>query len=190
MLLLWNKRRLKVNDYVSKRIKLKSLPEDLQNILSHEAETVSNLGICSDNDYRDFFYITLHAGPVAKELIGKQLNTEDLSKLSSELYKNRDKNPIHSIYHIYCAIAKALESLKIPIKKIAYPQDQIGQFIQPAHNRAKWLSAMRDIYAKAQQIGKEKAFETVTSHWEEPEKKDFKNWMAFYEQRGHMVYKT
>ena len=67
-----------MNDYVSKRIKLKSLPEDLQNILSHEAETVSNLGICSDNDYRDFFYITLHAGPVAKELIGKQLNTEDL----------------------------------------------------------------------------------------------------------------
>ncbi len=180
-----------MNEYIKSRLqKAHMLPEGLKQNLFREAEALSSLGVSSDNDYKDAFYISLHAKKIAEELSEKQLNNHELAKISAAIMQNRIKYPIHTILDFYLATANALKEVEIPIKKIAYPQSDAGQYFPSPYNRTKWMNAMRAVYANSVNMDRTQAFELVTKNWEKMEKDNFKHWMSFYEQHTHNKYKT
>jgi hypothetical protein len=182
-----------MNDYIKNKLsaeKLSALPEPLRNELIREAEALSALGVSSDQDYKDAFYILLHAKKIAEELSGKKMNASELSKISSVLMDHRAAFPLNSIHNFYRAVAHAMNKTSVPIKKIAYPSDGGGEYFTPAFNRHKWMAAMRSIYDHMRTMGKSEAFNTVTKQWDKMEKEHFKNWMSFYEENAHKKYKT
>lgn len=180
-----------MNEYIKSKLqKAHTLPEDLKQDLFREAEALSLLGVSSDNDYKDAFYISLHAKKIAEELSGKQLGNHDLAKISASIMQNREKFPIRTILDFYLATANALKEVEIPIKKTAYPQSSAGLYFPSPYNRMKWMNAMRAVYANSVNMDRSQAFELVTKNWEKMEKDNFKHWMSFYEQQTHNKYKT
>ena len=170
--------------------RIKYLPEDMREELLREAQALSKLGIDSETDYRDAFYIGTHAQGIAEELSGRALDTTELATISASLMDNRDLRPINTIFNFYTAVGKALNDLEIPIKKTAYPQTDTGQYFQQPFNRVKWTGAMQDIYRRVPHVGRSEAFEQVTAKWEKMEKNHFKNWLSYYEECTHNKYKT
>lgn len=75
--------------------------------------------------------------------------------------------------------------------KIAYPNEEFGQYIEAPHSIPKWVKGLHDIYAMTFQ-GEDwsKAFSQVTASWDVMEKLEFKKWVDFYEEKAHEKYKT
>ncbi len=75
--------------------------------------------------------------------------------------------------------------------KKAYP-NYIDYFnISNPRNISKWTKAFKDIYIQTNHgLDKTKAFDQATSGWDPMEKKDFENWMKFYQGGNHEKYKT
>lgn len=182
----------RINDYIKSKIisKLDFLSDDLKENLIAEAEALSALGVSSDKDYKDAFYISIHARNIAEELCGAKLGNEEMAKISATLMENRGDFPLDSIHGFYSAVANAMNKISIPIKKIAYPSNSPGLHHTSPFNRNKWLQAMKMIYANLQKMDKEEAFNLATKQWEKMEKEHFKNWMSFYEENAHKKYKT
>jgi hypothetical protein len=154
-----------MNEYIKSRLqKAHMLPEDLKQDLFREGEALSLLGVSSDSDYKDAFYISLHAKKIAEELSGKQLNNQELAEISAAIMQNREKYSIHTILDFYLATANALKEVEIPIKKIAYPQSDSGQYFPSPYNRTKWMNAMRAVYAGSVNMDRTQAFELVTKN--------------------------
>ncbi|HVI40986.1 MAG TPA: hypothetical protein VM577_10020, partial [Anaerovoracaceae bacterium] len=146
----------------------------------------------SEEDHKIFFYILQHSGKIAKDLAKCKLTPADLAKVSNIIFINRSQIPINSIFNFYKAAEYALNKIQIPIKKTAYPQGDGFGFTEATHNVQKWVNAMREIYALAQQPGHDigASFNKVTSDWDKMERKDFKHWMSFYEENAQNKYKT
>lgn len=182
-----------VNEYfhnlLSNRSKVVS--PDVLSSLIEQAQVMSNIGVCGDNDHCQFFLITTHAKPIAQDLMGDKISDEQLAALSDILYKNRNECPIDNIHNFYDAVAKAMNKVKLPIKKMAYPQDYSGVFVRPSYNISKWMNSVKEIYAMSQRnnIEIKQAFDEVTKQWDEKEKMDFSHWMRFYQSGGHERYK-
>ncbi len=74
--------------------------------------------------------------------------------------------------------------------KIAYPNNNSSIFIQNSYDRNKWVLAMKDIYSRVSfGVPNKKAFQQVTEDWSAVEKKDFENWMRFYQDNAQSKYK-
>ncbi|TXG77353.1 hypothetical protein E6Q11_02940 [Candidatus Dojkabacteria bacterium] len=76
------------------------------------------------------------------------------------------------------------------MQKKAYPHNDHGVFVNSPHNIGHWMKSMQEVYARSPMVGWSNAFEAVTSGWDDMEKRDFKNWMSFYQEGGHQKYKT
>lgn len=76
------------------------------------------------------------------------------------------------------------------MQKKAYPQDEHGNFVNSPHNIGRWMKSMQEVYMQSPRVGWSKAFDAVTNGWDDMEKRDFKNWMSFYQEGGHQKYKT
>ena len=151
--------------------------------------TMSSVGVNDEKDYRDFFYILTHVPTLSKEILNRKLNNVELSKISHVVYANRDNFPINTICNFYKAVGEAIDKTE-SIKKIAYPQEYGFSHISKQHNLSKWVQSMRQIYAfKSRGMGGLEAFNKVTEKWDVMEKRDFKNWLNFYESKGHLSYK-
>ncbi len=148
-----------MNKYILDKIKdrAKMLPANMREELICEAYALSKLGIESDEDYRDAFYISIHSKDIAEEMVGRPLNTLEMAKISATLMHDRSKFPINTIFGFYNSIAGALNVIEIPIKKIAYPQDSAGQYFPPPFNRTKWTRSMHDVYRRVQHVGRSEA---------------------------------
>lgn len=74
--------------------------------------------------------------------------------------------------------------------KKAYPQNDNGLLTESPRNIAKWMNAMREVYAQVK-IGFEmsQAFDVITANWDDMEKQDFKKWISFYQEGAHNKYK-
>jgi hypothetical protein len=136
------------------------------------------------------YLIKLHAKNIAENLICKKLNYFDSIKLSSVMLENLDDFPINTILNFFIATKNALDIMKLPITKTAYPQGDSFQFVYAPHNIANWVKSMRTIYNHVNQgLEISKAFDLVTEKWDKMAKQDFKHWMSFYQQDGHKAYK-
>lgn len=76
------------------------------------------------------------------------------------------------------------------MNKKSYPENTGPAFIQQPHNTKKWLKTMQDMYQMASTMTLKDAFDSITKDWDSMEKKDFKNWMSFYQGQNHEKYIT
>lgn len=76
------------------------------------------------------------------------------------------------------------------MNKAAYPYSESGIYVEPPRNIKKWMEAMRNIYIRSNMIGWTAAYNEITSGWDDMEKRDFKDWMLFYQEGAHNKYKT
>lgn len=151
--------------------------------------TMSKVGVNNEKDYRDFFYILAHVPTLSKEILNRKPNNVELSKISNVVYENRNNCPINTICNFYKAVEEAITKMA-SIKKIAYPQEYGFNYIPKEHDLSKWVQTMRQIYAmKSRGVGGLEAFNKVTEKWNVMEKRDFKNWLNFYESKSHLSYK-
>ena len=179
----------KINDYFQNFLIERSsfLPEELLKDLIKDAELMSSIGINCPEDHKKFFYITLHTPYIANQICADKLSDEDLSAISSHIFKN--KEDISTILNFFNCVKNSISILNKKIKKQAYPQDWAGIYIGPSYDINKWLQAMRDIYATAQN-GKtlQQAEQNITGEWDKMEKLNFKQWMKFYQEGAHKKY--
>jgi hypothetical protein len=170
--------------------KLAVLPEEVHDELISEAKALSSIGISSEDDYRNFFYIFRHVKTIAEDLSGIQMDSERLSKISGVIFENIKYYPIDTIYNFYKAVASALDKLSIPVRKFSYPLGYRLVEHQEPYNVAKWIGAMREIYMQVHRgLPFSKSFDIVTSGWEIMEKRNFSHWMKFHQGNNHQKYK-
>jgi hypothetical protein len=75
--------------------------------------------------------------------------------------------------------------------RIAYPNYDQYQYVDPPRDTQKWVQAMREIYFQVYKgMDKSAATQRIISKWEKTEQFDFKNWMRFYEEGANLKYKT
>lgn len=165
--------------------------KDLLEDLIATGSAMADAGVESEQDFKDFFYVSAHVGNIVKEIVGSDIDDESLAKVSHLVFTNREQFPINTIMNFYHAVKNALDSFELPITKKAYPQGFENTFVPAPHNLTRWVESLRQIYAYKQRgFGSSKAFDLVTQKWDEMEKKDFNHWMKFYQSSGHLDYKT
>lgn len=73
----------------------------------------------------------------------------------------------------------------------AYPNyDQYIPFPEP-HNTSKWLESVKSMYYLVHKgADKTAAFDKTTSGWSNMEKKDFTQWLKYYEENAHKKYSS
>lgn len=77
-----------------------------------------------------------------------------------------------------------------PIDKIAYPVGGEFLYVNPPHNIEAWMNTLKHIYVLTNKgMDFNKALDVITEKWDNMDKRDFKNWIAFYQQGGHTAYK-
>ena len=76
------------------------------------------------------------------------------------------------------------------LKLNAYPNYDEYMYIEPARDTKKWIDAVKDIYYRERTgTNKRSAILTTIGKWDDMEKKDFFNWLKFYEEGSHLKYK-
>jgi hypothetical protein len=152
---------------------------------------MKSLNIDNDCDFKDFVYISSHTKFLSENILQRSISTEELAKISSIIYENKNVNEINSIINFYFSVASAINKANIPIKKIAYPQGVSYSIMKSPHNIDKWLEATKKIYLliNNNDISFYEAFDKITSEWDAMEKIDFKYWLSFYQQDGDKAYK-
>lgn len=73
----------------------------------------------------------------------------------------------------------------------AYPNFDEYMFTPPPRDTKKWIEAVKDIYYKEKTgYDKRSAILSTINKWDEMEKRDFFNWLKFYEEGAHLKYKV
>lgn len=74
--------------------------------------------------------------------------------------------------------------------KQAYPNFSEQMSVSPTYNLGRWMDAMRNIYIKLH-LGNSKnaSVEQTTNDWDPNEKREFLNWLKYYESGDHTKYK-
>lgn len=175
------------------------LPDDLKQTYLDEAISMSKLGVSSQTDQKEFFYILLHVPDIIKEIAEVTKNSPEVSaKVSAVVFTNRKQRPINTLMGFFFAVARAAEEIGLKLRKNiedrlnkkAYPQDMMGTPMYQPYDLNKWMRATRDIYSRAQ-AGEtyENAWNSVTEQWNKMEQLDFKHWLRFYQEGAHNKYK-
>jgi len=183
----------KLTPYVHKQLvdKMAVCPEELKNRLIKDAVILSSIGVESEEDHKNFYYVFRHIRGIGEDLCGKHLDKEKLSRLSHIVFKNADKYPIDTIFNFYKAVANAFGELNISIRKIAYPRSTDDIRAQEPYNVYKWAQSMREIYALVHRgFGFSDAFNIITKDWDNMSQQKFKHWMRFYQEDAQNKYKT
>ena len=180
-----------MNQYLSNLLnKSSGYPEEERNNMMREAQIMDQIGISSDEDYKYFHYINLHLPKIANELLGRAVLTEEIGKMSSILFDNREAYPIDTIFNFYTAAERAINKIGIPIKKMAYPSGIGDNLKTNPRNIQKWMGTMQQLYQLVHQgVNYNQASTELLNNWEIMEQKDFRNWMRFYEEGAHKKYK-
>lgn len=183
-----------INEYFHELLNRRSqvLPEERMAEIIEQSKAMTQAGVCSDNDHCNFSLVMMHTKPIAEDIMGGKLSPEQLAEVSDIVYKDRRKRPIDNITNFYKAVHHALQEVKLPMKKMAYPQSYLGIYVYPAYDINKWMRSVKEIYAMSQKynIDLNQSFNEVTDKWEDREKRDFSHWMKFYSSQGHQKYKT
>lgn len=155
--------------------------ELLTDLLVLSAE-MFELGVGSEADYRDYFYIKANCPSLTREKYGKEIDVVE------KVYRNRQEMPINTIINFHKAVEAAVNAYMI---KKAYPQGYENVAIQYPYNIAKWVEATKQIYAfKTRGLSSIDAFNKVTAKWPVDEKNNYQYWLKYYQSGGHVAYKT
>lgn len=176
---------------------LQYLDEDMQQVWIEEAMAMTDLGVNSMEEQKNYHYISLYVPDILKDLFGGHV--AKTPEIIAEIYRNNYK--IDTLINLWDSVAVAATKFGLPVdavlldnierrKKTAYPQDWRGAYVAPVYNLSKWIHATRDIYSRVKKGEPfNAAFDAVTLQWGKMEKIDFKHWMKFYQEGAHQKYK-
>ncbi len=168
--------------------RIAKLPASCHSQIYRQAQILTELGVDNDKDLLKLQKITLYAKGFLKTLSLKPITESDLADFSKLLYKESQLSTFDDFYH---ASVNVIQKMQIPIKKTAYPQVGSSINLESTRNVQKWMESMRHIYAYSYQgVPFQAALDQVTKDWDVMEKKDFVNWLKFYQDKGHQKYKT
>jgi hypothetical protein len=167
-------------------------PADMQEQMLKEASIMSGVGVESQDDHKHFMYVAMHLKPIVRDIASEPLSDDQLAKISASVFENRELYPIDTIFNFYKAADRAMRNLDLPIKKVAYPVGlDGGDHPDHPYDVAKWIQAMREIYARVHRgFSEEQALNKVTAGWDTMEKEDFKTWKRYYTEGTQHKYKT
>ena len=75
--------------------------------------------------------------------------------------------------------------------KLGYPNISDYQTPSPHYDLHKWMEGMKNIYIKSYSgASKQVVTDEITEGWNTVEKRDFINWMKYYESKDYLKYKT
>jgi hypothetical protein len=166
------------------------LPEDLHEDLFDTVRMMSALGVSDVGDQKLFMLILQHAPDILSDIAERAPSYEDVGRVVSETFRNKDDYPINTLHGLFEAIAHAAKEQDIELKrpiveKFAYPQGYAGVIPRPRYDIRRWMQATRDIYLGMQQRGlsRDEAEAEVTRDWDNTERLDFQYWLRFYEEK-------
>ena len=183
----------KINTYCYKQIanRIAELPIPLQHKMLSEALIMSDIGVNSEEDHKNFAYIAQHTRKIAEDIANESLNKELVAKISHLVFQNKHILPINTIYNFYKAVGAALG--KADLKKVSYPVSTGTNFENASapYNMDKWMQSMQDIYKNMSRgYHFSDSFDLVTKDWDDMEKYDYKGWLRFHQEGAHEKYKT
>jgi hypothetical protein len=76
------------------------------------------------------------------------------------------------------------------MKTLSYPNYSENMPIGKIYNLNKWMGAMKDIYIKLHLgASRNESVEQITNDWDMVEKREFLDWLKYYESGDHLKYK-
>lgn len=184
---------LKINSFFTQKLKEQAtiFPSSEISNLQFEAEMFSALGVESEKEYHLALQACNFIPKIAKEICPFQLSSNQIGEVLLSAFQKLKNNKNTSLQSFYFATKQAFEKNNIPLRKIAYPNDQISIIPAPEYNLQKWMETMKKVYSGLQKgLGYNNSLELCTEGWDEVERQDFKAWVNFYSQGEHLKYKT
>lgn len=181
-----------LNPFISRKLAEKQgkVCKETWESMVYEAAILSKLGISSEEQQKKLFYVMTYGKPFFQEMINAELDFEKLAKIASNILSDQKNYPLDTLKGFCKAAENAINKLKLPMKKIAYPSGDTGSIESP-YNIQKWMNAMREIYNHVQNgYDMNKSFDFVTKNWNIMEQNNFKRWMAFYQENAQNKYKV
>jgi hypothetical protein len=163
----------------------KFLPNSLLEQIVSEFLIMSYLNIDNDEDQNKFFLIRKHVPEIIFMIFNQTLNDKMSQLISVEVFKNRKKYPVGTLLELIEAIDFALKKMmpQNVIPKIAYPKPN-GIDCRPKYDITRWVDITRKIYDFINKgYTKEQAHDFTINKWDPMEKRDYKQWLSFYQER-------
>jgi hypothetical protein len=181
----------KINQYMLDKLSkviVSGVNDNLFQHLMDDAQQASDIGVSSDNEYSQYFYICHflddilndtfdikfdnknHKNDFCKYFLSKKINLKDLTDLRILIH----------------------EWLCNKLSKKAYPNISGKYTRNTVYDRNKWALALQHIFnlVNVNGLNKDTAFENLTKGWDEEEKFNFKNWIKYYEEGNVEKYKV
>lgn len=175
----------KINSYMAERLMNAldyGVTDDLIADAVDDAQSASDAGVSSDDDYNVYFFIKTCIPDMLKDTFGINPQDCDQKDLCSYIMSHKADDGFN---------AKNLTDYRVLIHqwlcdaldKRAHPNISGKQDREPERDIDKWVSTLKEIYASvhSQKMSRDKAFDHFTSGWDVDEKQQFNNWMRYYE---------
>lgn len=153
-----------------------------------QAELMTSLGIEDEISLRKFHHISRFV-PIFVRRATYIHNPEIYTKVIRYVFDNRAS--VNNVEDLRTMVIEALAEQTI-VKK-AYPQSDNEYDVIPSYDTQKWIKAKSDIDLKKRlfrNVNPAYIVQEVTKGWSEMEINKFNDWVRFYEEGGHAVYKT
>jgi hypothetical protein len=95
---------------------------DMLDIYYKDAKLASDLGVTSDEEYKDFHYIDAFVDNILEQAIGVRLSEDEESLAKKWIYKHRKEFNLCTLEGYYNAVSEYINFLKRP-RKTAYPNE-------------------------------------------------------------------
>lgn len=181
----------KINPYMADKLG-KAVVSGINNNLFEEvladAQNASDIGVKSDKDYNQYFYICNFLEDILKDTFGTKLEDEDKKHFCKYFFSKEGAN-LDSLTDLRILVHKWLCD---KLSKTAYP-NIAGKYNRgPMYDVNKWATTLQHMtnLVNAGTISRDIAFENLTKDWEDEEKVSFKNWIRYYEENNTEKYKV
>jgi len=183
----------KLNEFMKKKAQIaingSHITDDYKTYVIKQAELLSNLGIEDEITLRKLHHIS-QLVPVFVRRATNIHSPKLYAKVIEYVFKNKDD--IDNVDKLKGMILEALEEQNNIVKK-SYPLGD--QDVEPiiSYDVGKWIKAKNNIDIKTRlfknTISANMIQKEVTKGWSDMEINKFNDWVRFYEQGGHLVYK-
>lgn len=144
-----------------------------------DAKVASELGVDSDEEYRDYHYIDHFVEDLVDDIFGVQLTENEENDLKRYMFRARDEFDFGNLVSFRPAILNWIKSKK-PHKKEAYPNIGLKWTKIPPNNEIAWAQLAIQVRKAYLKSGDEKgALIQVASMLEPPEDLEFAAWYKF-----------
>lgn len=178
----------KINSYMSNKLSavVKAGMNDgvFQAILA-DAQSASDIGVNSDKEYNQYFYLRNFAEDMFKDTFDIKL--DDKQNFCKYCFSEKDKFDLGNLTELRILAHKWLGN---KLNKKAYPNIGGKYDRNPVYDRNKWAMTLQHLVNLVNVNGLDRtaAFDSLTKDWEEEERFSFENWIKYYEGNNAEKY--